>query len=195
MTKMAEKRAADLQARAEAAEAAMRKLAEHERDIMWTTTPFPHRCCASCGCDVFAAVDAVEAADRERDDARAGAAALREALELYVKWNGGASHHIDDCPGACEEHTMLSMVEAALASTEGRDELERRQRAEARVASLSADAAVEVANRERDAALAEVERLRAEISAMESVIAEAREPHGGLVMALADLDHLRRGGL
>ena len=76
-------------------------------------------------------------AERERDEARVEAAALREALLLHIKWNGGASHHIDDCPGACEEHKMLATVEAALATTSGRDELERRQKAEARVLELT----------------------------------------------------------
>ena len=87
-------------------------------------------------------LDALDAAERERDEARAGAVALREALLLHVEWFGGASHHRDDCPGAtCEEHRVLAVVEDALADPAGRDELDRRQRAEARVVSLSADAA------------------------------------------------------
>jgi hypothetical protein len=92
---------------------------------------------------------------------RAGAAALREALLLHVEWFGGASHHRDDCPGGgCEEHKVLAVVEDALADPTGRDELERRQRAEARVVALE---------RDWDRLLAEKVQLRAEVDRLKEI--------------------------
>lgn len=71
-----------------------------------------------------------------------------------------------DCPedDTCECE-VAAKVNAALASTAGRDELKRRQRAEARVASLSADAAACAA-----AMQAQRQRAEARVKELEAMI-------------------------
>ena len=97
----------------------------------------------------------------ERDEARAGAAALREALE--------GVHEDHWCP-ACSSEPGVEC--AALATAAGRDELERRQRAETLVEKLTA----RIADLEADppGTVAEVARLRAGV---ETGVVPGRSEH------------------
>ena len=86
---------------------------------------------------VTVAVEAHRAQDKlDAGEARAGAAAMRAVLAEIA--DAAAQVLADDCRwhhsgSGCNGECIWSHVHAALATTSGRDELERRQRAEARV--------------------------------------------------------------
>ena len=133
-----------------------------------------------------------ETAERERDEARAGAAAMREALAAMRAHLGhlvdGMDHDDEECPGddtcRCRNVAAVNAIDRqamdALAATAGRDELERRQQAEAWVGSLTSDVAQLAQVMGLDGwefgmgdILPRVARLKAKVEATDALIASA----------------------
>ena len=113
---------------------------------------------------------AVAAAERELDEARAGAAAMRAVLAEIA--DAAAQVLADDCRwhhsgSGCNGECIWSHVHAALATTAGRDALERRRRAEAKIEK--ADALVTVI-REGGEMQPWLEKLNAALKAYEEML-------------------------